>query len=232
MLKHPYFKGMQEANTVNTIPSANAITVQAVENYDDINDLLKTSEQPVIKNNTINNNSNKSSNQVHLQSLLPDNAKIAIKKPVAYKDSIDDIDDMLLDFEKKYSNNSNKNESTNNSSNVNLKNPQAKIVNSSTSIYPVVKTPQQRGIINNNNSSNANNNNNNNIRDSILAQFKEDPIFAELLQTNTHLNSKTNTIVQNTNTNSSGYLIFFFESNLFISKYAKLNSNSKNLTIL
>ena len=207
VLKHPYFKGMQEATTVNTIPSANTLAVQAVENYDDINELLKASEAPIIKqssqNNNMNMNNNSKANQVHLQSLLPDNTKLTVKKQVVYKDSIDDIDDMLLDFEKKYSNNS----STNNS-NVNVKNSAPKIANSSTSIYPVVKTPQQKAIYNNNNNNNNNANNNtnatnNNIRDSILAQFKEDPIFSDLLYTNTHMNSKTNTLPQNNNTNNA-----------------------------
>ena len=102
-LKHPYFRGMQESSNVNTNVNnninnnnTNAITLQPIDNYDDINEMLKASEQPIIKQSNFNSNNhqstnNKSSNQVHLHSLLPDNAKANVKK-AAFKDSVDDID--------------------------------------------------------------------------------------------------------------------------------------------
>lgn len=214
---------MQESSNVNTNVNnninnnnTNTITLQPIDNYDDINEMLKASEQPIIKQSNFNSNNhqstnNKSSNQVHLHSLLPDNAKANVKK-AAFKDSVDDIDDMILDFEKKYSN---KSEPTTNNSNINLKNSNPpKIANSSTSIYSVAKTPvqQQKPLNNNvNNAHNTNNNNNiNNIRDSILAQFKEDPIFGDLLQSSSQLVANKPTNANTQNTNATGLKINIF----------------------
>ena len=208
---------MQETTNVNTnnnvnniTNNSNAITLQPIDSYDDINEMLKASEQPVIKQSNFNSNNNqstnnKSSNQVHLHSLLPDNNKAMVKK-AAFKDSVDDIDDMILDFEKKYSNKSEP--TTTNNSNINLKNPNPpKIANSNTSIYSAAKTPvqQQKPINHNISNTNATNNNNNNIRDSILAQFKEDPIFGDLLQPSPQLNATKIPNANIQNNNSPGY---------------------------
>jgi len=218
---------MQETTNVNTnnnvnniTNNSNAITLQPIDNYDDINEMLKASEQPVIKQSNFNSNNNnqstnnKSSNQVHLQSLLPDNNKAMVKK-AAFKDSVDDIDDMILDFEKKYSNKSEP--TTTNNSNINLKNPNPpKIANSNTSIYSAVKTPvqQQKPINHSISNTNATNNNNNNIRDSILAQFKEDPIFGDLLQPSPQLNATKIPNANIQNNNSPGYYNTFLFYNI------------------
>ncbi len=217
---------MQETTNVNTnnnvnniTNNSNAITLQPIDNYDDINEMLKASEQPVIKQSNFNSNNNqstnnKSSNQVHLQSLLPDNNKAMVKK-AAFKDSVDDIDDMILDFEKKYSNKSEP--TTTNNSNINLKNPNPpKIANSNTSIYSAAKTPvqQQKPINHSISNTNATNNNNNNIRDSILAQFKEDPIFGDLLQPSPQLNATKIPNANIQNNNSPGYYNTFLFYNI------------------
>ena len=185
-LKHPFFKGLSESSVNNTTSTAQI--VQTVEN-DDINDILKASEQ-VLKPNTNVNKTEPKSNQVQLQPILPD--KPGAKK-TNYRDSIDDIDDMLSDFEKKYTNASNSNKNESSQAAINSKHT-PKIVNSTASIQSILKTPQKA------NPNNNNNNNNNVTRDSILAQFKEDPIFGDLLQSNNKTNTSNNS---NNNTHAN-----------------------------
>lgn len=117
---------------------------------------------------TTNNNTNKPVNNP--------------KKPMNPKDSIDDFDDMLQDFEKKYSSSNITTIATNNSTITNNNKPLPKSgkvniinINTNSSKNTNSKTSQNNSTINNNTI----------IRDSIFAQFKDDPIFSELLQTNT-----------------------------------------------
>lgn len=103
------------------------------------------------------------------------------KKPAQpIKDSIDDIDDMLADFENKYSSTSkpppaaankiptaNLTSPTNRAANVAKRGSILNPTTMTTTTRKPTLQPQQ------------------NIRDSILAQFKDDPIFSDLLHTTT-----------------------------------------------
>lgn len=81
------------------------------------------------------------------------------------KDSIDDIDDMLRDFEKKYSKPKESNMPlVSNSSAKNIPKPNMSAANPTTPVRTNLKTPK-----------------NQQFKDSLLAQFKDDPIFADLL---------------------------------------------------
>jgi hypothetical protein len=137
--------------------------------------------KPILSNKTNQNAPQKIPQpQPHQQQQQQQSAKKS-----AFKDSIDDIDDMLSDFEKKYSSNNNNINSSNrnikaginnnNNTNINMIHPQK----------PIVKNP-----VNAKRASHAN------IRDSIINQFKDDPLFADLLQSNA-LN------VPNSNTNNN-----------------------------
>ncbi len=87
---------------------------QDIEDSDEINDLIDTHQkqtnvkQETQKQNTINQQTN--------------NSKPANKKSTVTKDSIDDFDDMLQDFEKKYSTSNIAQNSTNNINNNNSNN--------------------------------------------------------------------------------------------------------------
>jgi hypothetical protein len=191
VLKHPYFAGMQE--TVPHVPSsANVQQQQQVvsqplaqtidldsEIFDQLTKHSSTTPKPILNNKT--NQPVTSVNQPFSY-----NSAAAPKNPQhgPYKDSIGDLDDMINDFEKKYStkpsennnnNNNNRNASNNNSKpsigGVNNQNNN-NIMNASNSTRPVLKTPVH---IQDKKNSTAN------IKETLLAQFKEDPVFGELV---------------------------------------------------
>ncbi|CAF0783430.1 unnamed protein product [Brachionus calyciflorus] len=156
-LKHSYFNGMQETpNTTTTQPN------QLVQEVDD--DYVK----PTIQN----------------KPPIPEKSKIMptpdYKKQKQVKDSIDDIDEMLKDFEKKYTKDPVSkpivNTNTNNSAK-NIPKPNLSTANPTTPAR-VLKTPNSQKT----------NKQNSFIKDSILAQFKDDPIFSDLLHTTNQKN--------------------------------------------
>ena len=203
-MKHPYFRGLQEVNTnVNIV---NPVS-QEVEDQDEINEILEKHPQQNFAKQQ----------DTQKQATQPTNNFKPQKKPSnQMKDSIDDFDDMLQDFEKKYSssnivtnnsnninNNNNNNNSNNNNNNINRNLPKSgknQTVGLNNSSKNINKTPQTINTNNSNSITNSNSNINNNninntlIRDSIFAQFKDDPIFSELLQTNTLANSSKNNL--------------------------------------
>jgi hypothetical protein len=161
------------------------------------------------------------------------------KKPlVPYKDSIGDLDDMINDFEKKYSTNKAPDNNNNiRNSNVNLNANNA----SKTSVGGANST-------NSNNMMNANNNSTRpvlktpvhmqgkknptaNIKETLLAQFKEDPVFGDLLQGSNNNNSgaggnkipTANLNISNTNLQQGNRR----NSNLTSAGNSNLDANSK-----
>lgn len=143
--------------------------------------------RPILANNNNNNNTTK-----------PNGTLAVMKKTPTFKDSIDDIDDMLTDFENKYT--SSKPAAAN------------KIPMASMGTKPAANNslpPPKRGSIvpgGGGGLANANNRHTSgsrpsqqSIRDSILAQFKDDPIFSDLLHTTT----TTTTAANNTTTTST-----------------------------
>jgi hypothetical protein len=135
---------------------------------------LNKLNDPIKSNLTLNNNKS-STTKVTINpnaNIINNNNANINRNKSNIKDSISDIDDMLLDFEKKYqqsSSTTNKQQTVNEQKNS--------------------KTPTNYKL-------NNINNNNNQIRDSIFAQFKEDPIFSELLQS-TSVKPTNNTNNQN-----------------------------------
>lgn len=110
-------------------------------------------------------------------------------KKVPVKDSLGDIDDMISDFEKKYTDSSNNGAGgkatdpfrANNAANMSI--PKANMNMGNQKPANVIKTPVMNG--NKRNSIvQPNSTNNNNIKDALLAQFKDDPVFGDLLQSN------------------------------------------------
>lgn len=162
-MKHSYFSGLQETSNVSSNKA-----IEVVQEVED--DYVKPSK-------TLANKSSKSP--------LPKN-----QKPV--KDSIDDIDDMLRDFEKKYNKPKEANKPPiSNTSAKNIPKPNISTANPTTPAR-VLKTPK-----------------NQQFKDSLLAQFKDDPIFADLLTTKpsknvspTRNDSKRPSIVTNQPRNS------------------------------
>ncbi|RMZ96397.1 serine threonine- kinase ICK, partial [Brachionus plicatilis] len=135
-LKHSYFNGLQETPNNLTSNKANELVQEVEDDYVKPSKTLnnKTTNQPAPKNN----------------------------KPA--KDSIDDIDAMLRDFEKKYDKNKEPNKPpVSNSSAKNIPKPNVSAANPTTPAR-IHKTPK-----------------NQQFKDSLLAQFKDDPIFAELM---------------------------------------------------
>ena len=135
------------------------------------------------------------------------------------KDSIDDFDDMLQDFEKKYSNH----QSATSTNPKNAAKPEKIIVPKSgkfqsgnnqnapktnASKRSMVKTPNQQSNLA--------------MRDSIFAQFKDDPIFSELLSNNTINNNNTKNNPQRTNNQS------VLNNNINLQKKHGVIDNSKN----
>lgn len=180
-LKHAYFKGLQEVNA-NT-PIKNPIVA-------DLDDELAEASKPMTptqqQKSQFNTNSSKKNEYNHFQYK---------QTKIQSKESIDDFDDMLQDFEKKYSNQQENKKAavtTNAKSDKQMApksgkfqgahhNQQGKGNNASMK-RSVLKTPKEQNSVA--------------IRDSIFAQFKDDPIFSELLQTNTFQNSKSNSVQQ------------------------------------
>ena len=180
VLKHPFFKGLQEIPVNTNIENP----VQTIENHhDNITADLNKLNEPIKSNLTLNTNNNKSSTtKVVINSnanIINNNNSNINKNKSNFKDSISDIDDMLLDFEKKYQQSSS------------TTNKQQTVINE----QKISKTPTNYKL-------NNNNNNNNQIRDSIFAQFKEDPIFSELLQSTTVKPTNNNNNNNNYNQNN------------------------------
>jgi hypothetical protein len=196
-LRFPFFNGLVESNVNqvvnNPVNNTNTVPATISTDLDDINDIIKASELAISNTNSNNVNSNSSYQQ---QSLIENNNNN--KKKPTFKDSIEDIDDMLMDIEKKYTG-----QKPTQAQSKMIKPPLAhnqggilakNIVNSGNngnqqnntgSLHSILKTPQKTGP-------NSNTNTNANIRNSILTQFKEDPIFADLLNTTSNANTSNN----------------------------------------
>ena len=164
-MKHNYFSGLQETSTANTNPIQNQIVTPQIVDADDISEVSK----PTTTKSNIS--------KVNLKSAKNNKPQIPQpqfnRKTAKFKDSIDDFDDLLTDFEKKYSSTNNNNNSNINQGGIPKPIPKNdKMVTQQNSTSPVrsnLKSPQH--------------NSNSIFKDSLFAQFKDDPIFGELMQT-------------------------------------------------
>ncbi len=184
-MRNSFFRGLQEVTIAPVIQNP---IVNDLDTEDLVEHKSTTPKSNYSKN--INNNKNEYNHFQYKQT------------KILSKDSIDDFDDMLQDFEKKYSQPApitkaaGQQQQQQVKQNEKLNAPksgkfqiQTNVPKTNASKRSMIKTPN-------------NNANNNAMRDSIFAQFKDDPIFSELLQTNTMMNSKTNSQPKNQQNNN------------------------------
>ena len=217
ILKHPFFNGLQEMVT-NQQPSATIIhqpvIAQTTVNEFDASEIDDAKAKQPAKSSILNNKTNQPP-MPSVQQPFSYNAMAPGKKP-ALKDSVGDIDDMLSDFEKKYSTN-NKPEAVKQHQPVNVSVSKQSVSgpssnqNSLNNQRPILKTPVHMGK------------KNSIAKDSLLAQFKDDPIFGDLLQTNNAPLRADNNKIPTANLNISNTNLQFGRRN------SNLNFNSSNI---
>lgn len=218
-LKHSYFKGMVETTMAT---SNNAPTKQQQQpdyhenNLEDINDFITGAADPFSKPVLIK----KTTTTTNVVDEMNQQPNKMVKKPT-FKDSIEDIDDMLQDFEKKY-------------------NYESKPTATTTTTN---KTLNKQSSFSNKQATT----NGSNIRDSILAQFKEDPIFGDLLNhkpsnqpiapikrqsiistTTNNNNQQSNNVLQKKNSNLDMNALNRVDSNMQKKKFDDLFSSIVN----
>jgi hypothetical protein len=200
-MKHPYFAGLQET-APSKVPSAVSQHQHApppaaatISNHATIDLDSEIFDQTTTKSNTtpkpiLNNKTNQPVTSVAQPFSYNSGGPQAGNKKLPYKDSIGDLDDMINDFETKYSSPQKATDhkpSNNHNNNSNMQQKQsiggsnsnvaaAVTNNNANQTRPVLKTPVHMQ---------GKRNSNANIKESLLAQFKEDPVFGDLLSSNT-----------------------------------------------